>query len=107
MAIPEVTDDSFDTEVLQHAGIAIVDFWSMGCAPCRILLPLLEEVVGELGGKIKALKLDCDDNDRTTSQLGIRGLPTLIVFKNGQEFDRAIGLQSKTQLRNWLTRCSN
>ena len=103
----EVSDETFEAEVLQQPGVVVVDFWRNACPPCRMLGPLLDEIAGELTGKVKVMKLDTDENDRTTIQMGIRSLPTLIVFKNGQEFDRAIGLQSKTQLRDWLTRCSS
>src|SRR3989304_4120028 len=81
--IHHVTDDSFDPEVLQSATPVLVDYWAEWCGPCKMIAPILDEVAREYSGKLKVAKLNIDDNQATPPKYGIRGIPTLMIFKNG------------------------
>lgn len=97
-----VTDASFDTEVAQHKGVTVVDFWATWCGPCRMIAPALDELATELAGKVKIAKVDVDEAPETASNFGIRSIPCLVLFKDGQEADRVVGAQSKAQLKAWM-----
>jgi thioredoxin 1 len=97
-----VTDASFETEVAQHKGVAVVDFWATWCGPCRMIAPALDELATELAGKVKIAKVDVDEAPETASNFGIRSIPCLVLFKDGQEADRVVGAQSKAQLKAWM-----
>jgi thioredoxin 1 len=100
--IPAVTDTNFDSEVLKATTPVLVDFWATWCGPCKALGPKLEEISQSLGGKVKFVKLDVDANAEVPSKFGIRGIPTLILFKNGQMLDQLVGNQPKEVIEELL-----
>jgi thioredoxin 1 len=91
----KVTDDTFESEVLQAADPTLVDFWAAWCGPCRMIAPIVEEIADEYDGRLRVAKMDVDANPNTPWQLGIRGIPTLILFKEGVEAKRFIGYRPK------------
>ena len=97
-----VTDSSFEQDVLKATKPVVVDFWAEWCGPCRQIAPMLEELSTELGGRVEILKLNVDENPQTPSRYGVRGIPTLMVFKNGQVAATKIGAMPKTQLVQWV-----
>lgn len=99
-----VTDASFETDVLQSDVPVLVDFWAPWCAPCRIVGPVVEEIAGEYNGKLKVGKVNTDENPTRANSLGIRGIPTLILFKDGKEADRVVGAVPKAMLTQMLDR---
>jgi thioredoxin 1 len=100
--IQAVTDDNFENTVLQANGPVLIDFWAEWCGPCKMLAPLLEEVAGEYGDKIKIVKMNVDANEQVPAKYGIRGIPTLIIFKNGEAADTKVGALSKEQLTEFI-----
>ena len=96
--ISAITDDSFEKEVVESTKPVIVDFWAPWCGPCKVLLPILEETAEVYGDKIKVVKLNVDENPNTPPKFGIRGIPTLIIFKNGQVVATQVGLLNKNDL---------
>jgi thioredoxin 1 len=97
-----VTDDSFDQDVLQSDVPVLVDYWAEWCGPCKMIAPILEEVVSEYAGKLKVAKLNIDENPNTPPKFGIRGIPTLILFKNGDVEATKVGALSKSQLTAFI-----
>jgi thioredoxin 1 len=102
MATTSVTDDSFSTEVLSAEGPVLVDFWAEWCGPCRMIGPALEELSVELGEKVTIVKLNIDDSPVTPARYGVRGIPTMILFKNGEPAATKVGAAPKSQLQGWL-----
>ena len=100
--IVNVTDSSFDTEVLQSDTPVLVDYWAEWCGPCKMIAPILDEISGEYDGKIKIAKLNIDDNGETPPKYGIRGIPTLMLFKNGNVEATKVGALSKSQLTAFI-----
>ena len=98
-----VTDANFATEVLGSPEPALVDFWAEWCGPCRAIAPILEEISGEMAGKVKIVKLNVDENPGTAAQYGVRSIPTMILFKGGEAADIKIGAGTpKAGLVKWL-----
>jgi thioredoxin 1 len=103
MAKPaEVTDATFEEEVLKSGEPVLVDFWAPWCGPCRMVAPLVEELAGEYDGKVKFVKLNTDDNMQTPARYGIRSIPTLLMFKGGELTDQIIGFRPKGDLKRTI-----
>jgi thioredoxin 1 len=102
--LPAVTDETFATEVAPGTGLVAVEFSAAWCAPCHMIAPALEAVSQELASKLRMLQMDADTNLATTARFGVRGLPTLLVFRDGEPVDRIIGTVSRTVLRERLDR---
>ncbi len=101
--ISPVTDDSFDADVLKSGQPVLVDFWAEWCGPCRMIAPILEQVASENTGKLKVVKLNVDENPKTPAQFAIRGIPTLILFKDGKPAATQVGAVHKAQLAAFVT----
>jgi thioredoxin 1 len=97
-----VSDDSFDSEVLQADGPVLVDYWADWCGPCKMIAPILDEIAGEYDGKLKVAKLNIDENPVTPPKFGIRGIPTLMIFKGGNVEATKVGAVSKSQLTAFI-----
>jgi thioredoxin 1 len=102
--VSEVTDQSFEQEVLKANVPVLVDFWAAWCQPCRQLAPTVESVAQKYEGKAKVVKLNVDDNSQTAARYGIKGIPTLIVFSGGSEADRMVGATSKENISRMIDR---
>ena len=100
--ISHVTDDSFESEVLNSDVPVLVDYWAEWCGPCKVIAPVLEEIASEYDGKMKICKLDIDANEDTPPKYGIRGIPTLMLFKDGSVEATKVGALSKSQLTAFL-----
>ena len=100
--IHHVTDDSFDPEVLQSATPVLVDYWAEWCGPCKMIAPILDEVAREYSGRLKVAKLNIDDNRATPDKYVVRGIPTLMLFKNGSVEATKVGALSKSQLTAFI-----
>jgi thioredoxin 1 len=97
-----ITDASFDTDVLKSSTPVVVDFWAEWCGPCKMIGPSLEEIAVELGPKAKIVKLNVDENPSTPAKYGVRGIPTLMVFKDGKLAATKVGAVPKSQLSSWI-----
>ncbi|ABV84351.1 Thioredoxin [Rickettsia massiliae MTU5] len=99
-----VMDSSFKKEVLESDLPVLVDFWAEWCGPCKMLTPIIDEISKELQGKVKVLKMNIDENPNTPSEYDIRSIPTIMLFKNGEQKDTKIGLQQKKSLLDWINK---
>ena len=102
--IVAVTDANFEQEVEKHDGLAIVDFWATWCGPCRAIAPIVEELATEYQGKVKIGKMDVDRNQATPMRYGVRGIPTLLVFKGGQVKEQIVGYVPKEKIQQALNK---
>jgi thioredoxin 1 len=100
--IVTVTDQDFEEQVLRSELPVLVDFWAPWCAPCHTVAPVLEQIAAEQAGKLRVAKLDVDDSPRTAQQMGVLSIPTLILFRGGQEHGRVIGAQGKDSIVRML-----
>ena len=101
-ATKTVTDASFLSDVLAADGPVLVDFWAEWCGPCRMIGPALEEISDEMGGKVTIAKLNIDENPDAPAKYGVRGIPTMILFKGGEPAATKVGAAPKSALQNWL-----
>ena len=102
MALASVTDSSFGTDVLGATKPVLVDFWAEWCGPCRIIAPSLEELSAELGDRVQIVKLNIDENPEAPTKYGVRGIPTMILFKNGVPAATKVGAEPKSRIQAWL-----
>lgn len=100
--VTEVSDATFESEILQSAMPTLVDFWAPWCGPCRVVGPIVEELAAQYSGRIKVAKMNVDDNPVTPGKYGIRGIPTLILFKDGEAVDQIVGAVPKGQIEALL-----
>ncbi|NBC89101.1 MAG: thioredoxin [Alphaproteobacteria bacterium] len=99
-----VSDDTFEQEVLKASSPVIVDFWAEWCGPCKTIAPMLEELSQEFDGQVKFVKMNVDENPKTPMDYGIRGIPTLIMFKDGEVASQQVGAHPKTTLKDWISK---
>jgi thioredoxin 1 len=102
MATTPVTDATFDAEVRQSDLPVVVDFWAEWCGPCKQIGPALEELSEELAGKVKIVKVNVDENPNSPAQMGVRGIPALFLFKDGQVVSNKIGAAPKASIQSWI-----
>lgn len=99
-----VTDDSFQTDVLKAPGPVLVDFWAEWCGPCRAIAPAIDEISAEYAGKLTVAKVNIDENPMTPTQYNVRGIPTLMLFKDGKPVATQVGAAPKSALRQWVAK---
>ena len=102
MSSQHVNDQNFEAEVLKSSEPVLVDFWAEWCGPCKMMSPVVDEVAGELSGKVKVVKINIDENPNIPTRYGIRGIPTFMVFRDGQLVETKVGGMSKSQLSSWI-----
>ena len=102
MGTKTVTDDSFSTDVLGADGPVLVDFWAEWCGPCRMIAPALEEIAAELGDKITVAKINIDENPDTPGRYGVRGIPTMLLFRNVEAVAQKVGAAPRSHIQQWL-----
>ena len=98
----DISDDNFDSEVLESDKPVLIDFWAEWCGPCKVLGPVIDDVADDYSDKVKFVKLNIDNNPSNTQKFGIRVIPTLLLFKNGQKVDTSVGVLSKSELASFL-----
>ncbi len=102
MSTTSVSDDSFETDVLKSDGPVLVDFWAEWCGPCKQIGPALEEIAAEYDGKVRIAKINIDENPHTPGKYGVRGIPTLMIFKDGQVAATKVGAMPKSKIVEWI-----
>ncbi|MFQ5900038.1 MAG: thioredoxin TrxA [Thermodesulfobacteriota bacterium] len=98
----QISDGNFEVEVLKSDMPTLVDFWASWCAPCKAIAPVIEEMADTYSGKLKVTKINIDDNPSTPGKYGVRGIPTLILFKNGEILDQLVGAVPKSQIKEFI-----
>lgn len=98
----QISDSSFEADVVKSSGLVLVDFWAEWCGPCRALGPVLEDIAKEMGGKVTIAKMDVDSNPETPTKFGVRSIPTLVLFKDGVQVETKVGSIPKQALLAWL-----
>ena len=102
MATVEITDDNFENTVLQADKFFLLDFWAPGCAPCKMISPVLEELSNEMSSKLTIGKINIDSELQTGTKYGVRGIPFLLLFHNGEVIDQKVGAANKSSIKEWL-----
>jgi len=102
MATRSVTDQSFESDVLGAEKPVLVDFWAEWCGPCRMIAPALEEIAGDIGDRVEIVKLNIDENPDTPGKYGVRGIPTMLLFKGGQPVAQKVGAAPRSHIQQWL-----
>ena len=98
----EVSNDNFESEVVNSEKPVLVDFWAEWCGPCKMIAPVLEEIAADMGEKVTVAKINIDDNPDTPSKYGVRGIPTLMIFKDGEVASTKVGALPKSQIMQWV-----
>lgn len=98
----QIKDNEFESEVLNSKLPVIIDFWAEWCGPCRMLAPILDQLSEEMEGKVKIVKMNIDENPETPSKFGVRGIPTMLLFKEGKQISTKVGVQPKNVLQEWI-----
>ncbi len=102
MALHQTSDTAFDQDVLKSGTPVLVDFWAEWCGPCKLIAPHLEAIAAELGDKVQVIKVNIDENPLTPTKYGVRGIPTLMLFKNGEVAATKVGALPKSKLMEWV-----
>jgi len=102
MATTNVTDASFDQDVLKNEGLVLVDFWAEWCGPCKTIAPALEEISNEMAGNLTVAKINIDENPNTPTKYGVRGIPTMMLVKDGEVVSTKVGASPKGQIEDWI-----
>ncbi|MFN3826468.1 MAG: thioredoxin [Micavibrio sp.] len=97
-----INDNEFETQVLKAEGPVVVDFWAEWCGPCKAMSPLVDELAHEVGAAVKVVKVNIDESPNAPTKYGVRGIPTFMIFKNGEVVDTKVGSMSKTALAEWV-----
>ncbi|HJK85053.1 MAG TPA: thioredoxin [Candidatus Megaira endosymbiont of Stentor roeselii] len=98
----QIKDNEFESEVINSKLPVLIDFWAEWCGPCRMLSPILDQLSEEMEGKVKIVKMNIDENPETPSKFGVRGIPTMLLFKEGKQIATKVGVQPKNALQEWI-----